>query len=266
MINFLLFLSKINLPNCEMEFENKVIILTGASSGIGEKLTEKIASKNCKLALLARSIDKLEELSQKVKRKENEILPVQCDVSDKESCRNAFEVITKKFGKVDIAILNAGISYRTGVEDFNSAEAENIFAVNVLGIVYWIELLLPQFKERKEGIIVGTSSLADGRGFPKSGFYCGSKAAATLILESLRIELEKFNVKVITVKPGFVKTPMTDKNEFEMPLLMSAEKAAEIIYEGLKKEKRIIQFPLPTVIGAKILKILPDSLLKLSLS
>jgi short-subunit dehydrogenase len=107
-------------------------------------------------------------------------------------------------------------------------------------------------------MIVGVSSLAESRGFPKSGFYNASKAAATLLLESLRVELKPHNVKVLIVKPGFVRTPMTDKNEFHMPFLMDVDKAAKIIIDGIKKEKRIIQFPLATVIGSKIVKIMPD--------
>src|SRR3990172_7051766 len=120
--------------------------------------------------------------------------------------------------------------------------------------------LAEELKKRKDGCIVGISSLSDSRGFPRSAAYCSSKAAASIFLESIRIELKKYNVKVITVKPGFVKTPMTDKNKFHMPFLMNVEKASKIILNGIKKEKNIIQFPLPTVWGAKLLKILPDSL------
>ena len=98
------------------------------------------------------------------------------------------------------------------------------------------------------------------RGFPKSGFYNASKSAASLLLESLRIELKPYDVKVITVKPGFVRTPMTDKNEFHMPFLMDLDHAAKIIIKGLKKEKQIIQFPWPIVIGSKIMRILPNKL------
>ena len=114
--------------------------------------------------------------------------------------------------------------------------------------------------ERREGIIVGVSSLAEVRGFPKSGFYNASKSAASLLLESLRIELKPFGVKVITVKPGFVRTPMTDKNEFHMPFLMDLDDATNIIIKGLRKEKKVIQFPLPIVFGAKIMKLLPNRL------
>jgi len=109
-------------------------------------------------------------------------------------------------------------------------------------------------------MMVGVSSLADSRGWKGSGFYCASKAATTILLENLRVELKPFNVKVITVKPGFVETPMTAKNKFPMPFLMSAEKAARIIIKGMKKEKRVIQFPLPMVISSKLIRVVPDFL------
>ncbi len=104
------------------------------------------------------------------------------------------------------------------------------------------------------------TSLADARGFAKSGFYCSSKIAATTLLESVRVELKPHNIKVLTVKPGFVKTAMTDKNEFYMPFLMNVDKAAKKILKGIKKEKSVIQFPLPLVIGARLVKIMPDFL------
>ena len=161
------------------------------------------------------------------------------------------------FGKIDIAILNSGVGFRSSVLEYSSDAAEKTFNTNVLGAVYCIEQLLPEFISEKRGVIVGISSLGDGKGFPKSGFYSASKAAFTILLESLRIELKKYNVKVVTVKPGFVKTAMTDKNEFRMPYLMSVEQGSRIIIDGLKKDKRIIEFPWQTTIGAKVLRMMP---------
>lgn len=110
---------------------------------------------------------------------------------------------------------------------------------------------MQDFISEKRGVIVGISSLGDGKGFPKSGFYSASKAALTIILESLRIELKKYNIKVITVKPGFIKTAMTDKNNFKMPYLMSVEEGSKIILDGLRKDKRIIEFPYKQQLGQK---------------
>lgn len=242
-----------------MEFTGKTILLTGASSGIGKALTEKLSKENCKLILCARRLDLLEKFRDEQKYFAD-IFPFKCDVSNKEEVKSTYEIIKKEIGEIDLAILNAGVGYRMNLENFNSEFAEETFGVNFFGLIYWIENLIPDFLRRKNGIIAGVSSLADNRGYSKSGFYCASKAAATIFLEGLRVELKPHGIKVITIKPGFVKTPMTDKNEFKMPFLMSAEKAADIILKGIKKEKRIIQFPLPTVISSKLIGCMPSSL------
>lgn len=242
-----------------MTFDNKVILITGASTGIGKELVISLSNINCKLVLVARRLELIEELANDLsKTSKAEFLPVKCDVSKKEEVANAYKLIIEKFGNVDIGILNAGIGKNMKVTKYNSKLAEDIFGANVFGMFYWIEQLLPNFLERKSGMIVGVSSLADSRGFSGSGFYCASKAAASIYLEGLRVELKRHNVKVITVKPGFVRTPMTDQNKFKMPLLMEPEKAAEIILRGIKKEKRIIQFPMPIVFMSKIISILPE--------
>ncbi|NJD22078.1 MAG: SDR family NAD(P)-dependent oxidoreductase, partial [Melioribacter sp.] len=221
-----------------MNFNSKVVLITGASTGIGKALTLKLMSEDCKLVLLSRRTELIKEYlcqsqitnSQLCERiGASQSLIIKCDVSNKDEAASAYKQIIEKFGKVDVAILNAGVGHTVTVENYNSRFAEETFGANVFGIVYWVEQLLPEFVKRKEGMIVGISSLADNRGYSGSGFYGASKAAASIYLEGLRVELKRYGIKVITVKPGFVKTPMTDKNEFKMPLLMSADKAADII-------------------------------------
>ncbi len=242
-----------------MNFENKTILITGASTGIGKGLAVELAKIKCRLILVARRVELIEELTKKLSvNSKSEFLNLKCDVSKKEEVANAYRQSVDKFGKIDIAILNAGIGKNMKVEKYNSELAEKIFGANVFGMIYWIEQLLPSFLERKEGMIVGVSSLADSRGYSGSGFYCASKAAASIYLEGLRVELSRHNVKVITVKPGFVRTPMTDQNKFIMPLLMEPDKAAQIILMGMKKGKRVIQFPLLMVFITKVMALLPE--------
>jgi short-subunit dehydrogenase len=244
-----------------MTFTNKTILLTGASSGIGKSLAQKLAMIDCTLILTARRTNLIEEYLSNLNNKRAEIIIDSCDVADKNSVSECMIKIKSKIkNNIDIAILNAGTSYRTDITEFNSKHAEEIFGVNVMGIVYWIEQLLPQMMNRKNGMIVGTSSLADSRGHAKSEFYCASKAAVTKILEGLRVELHPYNVKVITVKPGFVKTPMTDKNKFKMPFIMPPEKAADIIIRGIEKEKPIIAFPPVLTFASWLGGILPSSI------
>jgi short-subunit dehydrogenase len=241
-----------------MELDNKTILITGASSGIGYELATQLAKKNCKLILLARRKAVIDSLAQKINSGKNSILTYQCDVRNKQEVQNVFQDIRIKADHVEIGILNSGVGHKSPVESFNSNLADETFQVNVLGMIYCIEELLKDILPRKSGMIVGVSSISDVRGFPTNGFYCASKAAVSAYLESIRIELKHHNIKVVNVRPGFVSTPMVSKNRFKMPFLMDAAKAAKIIITGIEKEKKIIQFPIGTVLGGKLIKALPN--------
>ena len=241
-----------------MNFSNKVVLITGASSGIGYSLAKSLPKENCSLALISRRKELLDQLASEIKVNENQVQTYVCDVGNINDVRNTYKQIKNDFGKIDIAILNAGTSNRTDIKNYSAEIAKRIFDTNVFGIINFVEQLLPDFIKRKEGMLVGVSSLAESRGFPRSGFYNASKSAVSLMLESLRVELRQYNIKVITIKPGFVRTPFIDKNEFYMPSIVDADKAVQIIINGLKKEKKLIQFPFTTVLGSKIAKLMPD--------
>jgi short-subunit dehydrogenase len=243
-----------------MNLKNKTILITGASSGIGKALAIEFSKINCNLILTARRENLIHEYRSELQLNDANLLILKNDVSDKNSCAESYRTALEKFGGIDVAVLNAGAGHSVTVERYDSAWAERIYGANVFGIIYWVEQLLPEFIKRKSGIIAGVSSLADNRGFSGSGFYCSSKAAASLYLEGLRVELARYNIKVITVKPGFVKTPMTDKNNYKMPFIMDADKAAGIIKRGLEKEKRIIQFPWLMVFITRLLGLLPGNI------
>lgn len=241
-----------------MNFTNKVVLITGASSGIGYSLAKSLPKENCSLALISRRKNLLDQLASEIKDKINIVRTYACDVGNINDVRNTYQQIKNDFGKVDVAILNAGTSNRADIKNYSTEVAKKIFDTNVFGIINLVEQMIPDFIQKKAGMIVGVSSLAESRGFPRSGFYNASKSAVSLMLESLRIELRTYGIKVITVKPGFVKTPFIDKNEFYMPSIVDVDKAAQIIISGLKKEKNIIQFPLTTVVGSKIVKLMPN--------
>ncbi len=238
-----------------MTFENKTILITGASTGIGKALAEKFSRIKCNLILTARRVELLEEIKSNSANGSADIFIFKNDVSDREDVK---QTMIKIKNDIDIAILNAGVGRTINPDSYNSADGDYVYSINVLGLVYWIEELLPSMKKNGNGIIAGVSSLADNRGYPGSSFYCGSKAAASVMLEGLRVEFIKYGIKVITIKPGFVATPMTAKHKFHMPFLMAPEKAAGIIFRGIRKEKKVIQFPWQTGLGAKLVSIIPN--------
>jgi short-subunit dehydrogenase len=235
------------------------ILITGASSGIGAELSKQLAGRSCTLALLARRKEKLEELAVEVKKLGGEAHVFPCDVGDRDAVHKAFSEADKALGGLDIIILNAGVGQPTPVnESFSAEKVEWIFRINVFGVIYGIEAILPRFLERGRGAIVAVSSLAGYRGLPGSTAYGGSKAAVTNMLEGMRVELKPKNIDVIVVSPGFVETPMTGKNKFKMPFLMPVEKAVKVMIRGIEKGSREVQFPLPLFLILSTAKMLPN--------
>ncbi len=231
----------------------KRILIIGASTGIGKALALKLAEFDCTLHLIARRTELIEQYANGSKN----IFIYKCDVSDKNEVASTFQKIKDNSSNIDIALLNSGVSVKTEKNDFSSEAAEITFGTNLMGVIYWAELMLPDFIANRKGIFAAVGSLADNRGYSGNGFYSASKAALNLYLESLSVDLKKYDVKIITIKPGFVKTPMTDKNNFKMPFIISADKAAEYIINGIENGKRYIQFPLPTVLLSKLVGALP---------
>lgn len=238
-----------------MDFTGKVILITGASTGIGKALALSLSKENCNLILIARRTELIESYQSQMLNKAP--LIIKCDVTRKEEVADAYKKISEKFDGVDIAILNAGVGFHVDITNYNSVFADKTYGTNLLGAIYWVEQILPYLLKKREGIIVGVSSLADNRAYSKSGFYSSSKAALTNYLEGLSLDLKPHGIKVITVRPGFVDTPINEQNKYPMPFMMSSEKAAQIIINGIRKKKRLIQFPLPMILITRLIGLLP---------
>jgi short-subunit dehydrogenase len=236
----------------------KNVLITGASRGIGKALANEYASRGANLVLLARDENALKVISTELSKSKIKTLCTKCDVSDREQMAKAIKFALDSMGTIDGAVLNAGISIRNWIEYFNADDFRKTIEVNLFSIAHGLELLVPIMKKQGYGTIAGVSSLADARGYPGSAAYTASKAAVTRLLESARVELKKNNINVITVKPGFVRTDMTAKNEFMMPFMVEPEKAARIIKRGIERNMKVISFPLGTVLLTKISAHLPN--------
>jgi NADP-dependent 3-hydroxy acid dehydrogenase YdfG len=239
-----------------MDFEGKIILISGASGGMGEEIARQLSKEGCKLALFARREEKLKKLCEEISSDKTECIYKKCDVKNKKDVEEAVEFTHKKFGRIDIAILNAGVLIPNPIETMDSSIIKNSMEINFLGNVYFLERLFPIMKTQESATISVTSTLPDKRGLAGWGAYGASKAAMSWLLESFRAEaLKKYNIKIITVKPGAVETPMIEG--YYRPGSISAKKAAEIIIRGIKKGKRVIQFPIQQVILFKLMELFP---------
>ncbi|RLF27257.1 MAG: alcohol dehydrogenase [Thermoplasmata archaeon] len=239
-----------------MELKEKTVLITGATGGIGKALSQRLSKEKCRLAIFARKEEKLKEISTELKSGGVECIYKRCDVRNKEDVKNAVDFVYKKFGRIDLALLCAGVLIPNPIENFDSSIIKNSMEINFLGNIYFLEYLFPVMKSQGSGTIAAVSTLPDRRGVPGWGAYGASKAALSLMLESLRAEAkQKYNINIITIKPGSVKTPMIEK--YPRHGAISPEKAADIIVRGIKKEKKIIQFPLLQVVMVRLTDLFP---------
>ena len=236
---------------------NKVIWITGASSGIGRALAVRFAKEGWIVAASARRENLLQELNQENKN----IHPFPLDVTNVEQCKTVFKNIIEKFKDIEICVFGTGIHDPKSEKKFNLEKIRKIMEVNYFGTMNSINSVYDYYNNKKDGQISIISSVAGYRGLPAAGAYCASKSALTSFAESLNFEMKRKNVRVSLISPGFIKTPMTDQNDFPMPMIKSPEFAAEQIYIGLVKKKVFeIHFPKAFTFFLKFLRILPSSI------
>ena len=237
--------------------EKKIIWITGASSGIGKALAIKFAEKGWIVAASARRENLLEDLN----KFNPNIYSFPLDVTEIENCKLIANKIIEKFGGIDICVFGTGMHDPKSEKRFNLNKIREIMEVNYFGTMNSINSIYEYFSEKKNGQISIISSVAGYRGLPAAGAYCASKAALTSYAESLNFDMKMKNVKVSLISPGFIKTPMTDQNDFPMPMIKSPEFAANEIFKGLTEKKSFeIHFPKAFTYFLKFLQILPSSI------
>ncbi len=225
--------------------KGKCVWLTGASSGIGEALAYELAQRGARVALTARRGELLDEMVLKIRQNGGEAWSFPGDVLDLEQMKGLVASIERDVGPIDVAIPNAGTHLFTKPEEFNSAEYLSIMRLNYGGVLHCVEAVIPRMLERGRGHLAPVASLAGYRGLPRAAAYGASKAAVIHFMESIRFHLKPKGLTITVINPGFVKTPLTDKNDFYMPFLISAEKSAKIICSGIERGKRTVAFPRP---------------------
>lgn len=240
-----------------MTKQQKLVWITGASTGIGAALAEEMAQRGYHVAITARSSEKLDSV---VKSAPNNIYAYPGDITDAQAMEALVESIEDDLGKVDIAVLNAGSYVRDTAKTFSLESFEFQIGLNVIGTAKSLAPVLKRFVKRKAGHIAIVASVAGFRGLPGSLSYGPSKAAMINMAEALYMECKPYDVKVQLANPGFVKTPLTDKNEFDMPMLMPVDKAAKAFADGLESHKFEITFPWLFVFLKKIIDLLPNKI------
>jgi short-subunit dehydrogenase len=234
----------------------KTAWVTGASTGIGRELALKLAAGGVRVAVSARSADKLDELA----RVHANILAFPLDVTAREDVQAAHRRIVEAMGAIDLAILNAGVWHPMKAREYDAVRVGQSMSVNYLGIANALEPLIPAMTGRGKGQLALVGSVAGYRGLPNAAAYAPTKAAIISLAEVLRLELVRHGIVVSLVNPGFVETPMTAVNEFPMPYIMKPGDAANLILRGLARRKYEIAFPWQLVTLLKLLRLLPNAL------
>ena len=235
-------------------FLGKNIWIVGASTGIGAELAKNLASRGARIAISARDTDKLNEVRASLQGIDHFVYPL--DVTDSDNVKSTAENISKDFGQIDSVIFMAASFKPHTSEQADLNVIKKIVDTNFTGALNVVYSVLPILKNQNSGQIVLCASVAGFRGLPSGQPYCATKAALINFAESLKVENDKIDIRVIN--PGFVKTRLTDKNDFRMPFIISAEKAADYIVKGLMSKKFEIHFPKRFTYIMKIIKILPN--------
>lgn len=236
-----------------MSWNGKVILLTGASSGIGEGLAVALAKRGAVIGLLARRQELLDKIAEQCEKAGGTARVFACDVTDEDAVETAAVELRAEFGHIDMLIANAGIGGNNKeTRELDPLAVKKVLEVNLLGAVNAVHAVLPEMLKRGKGQLVAISSLAGFRGLPKSAAYSASKAGMTAFFESVRLDVKHQGIDVTIIQPGFIKTPLTAGRESNMPFLMELDAAIPLFVKAIEKKKKFAAFPwqLATIVRA----------------
>jgi len=243
-----------------MKLNGKKILITGASTGIGYALSRELGKKGCYIALLARSEDKLQALVEEIKKDGGQAVAIPVDVKDADAVKQAVVTANQEMGGLDVLIANAGVGILKPAHKIETRHVDRMIDVNIKGAMYALLAGLDILLQQGGGQLVGVSSIASYRGLPQSSVYSATKAALSSFLESLRVEYANKNIRVTTICPGYIKTPMTEGAKMAMPLALEADVAAGMIINAIEKEHKVYGFPRPVHWGIIFVRMLPNSI------
>jgi NAD(P)-dependent dehydrogenase (short-subunit alcohol dehydrogenase family) len=234
--------------------------ITGASQGLGRALALELARRGRVVVASARGRDKLDSLAGEAERLSGRIVPKPLDVTDLEATTAAVAEIEAEVGPIGIAVLNAGTHIPVDGRHLKAADFRTLCEINLMGTVNCLEPAIAAMRGRRKGCIAVVASLSGYGGLPSAAAYGMTKAGLINMCECLRPELALDGIRVQVVNPGFVKTPLTDKNDFPMPFLMESEAAAKAFADGLNTDRFEIVFPKRFAYILKVLQLLPYAL------
>lgn len=241
-----------------MNWKDKTVFLTGASSGIGEALAVALAKKGATIGLLARRRELLDDLKVRCETVGGTARVFSADVVDAEAVSKAAQAFRDEFGRIDIMIANAGIGGNDApTRAYDPASVKKLIDINLLGAVNSIHAVIGDMVEKKSGHIVGISSLAGFRGLPKSAAYSASKAAMTTFFESVRLDHAKNGINITVIQPGFIKTPLTSGRANKMPFIMELDDAIPYFIRAIEQKKRFAAFPWQLAAIVRLGKFMP---------
>jgi len=260
----MLFVENIKATFSNMKLERKIILIVGASQGIGAALAYALAPKNNTIIVVARRLHKLEEVKAKVEQLGSKCHCIAADALDRERAAEVVREVVTKFGQIDVGILNVGGGDGAFTDQLSAKEITDFMEWNYHSMIHYFSPLVAYMKLQKiGGQIVHMNSLAGFTPAPFMGHYGSTKAACRMFLDTARVELKDENIRITTLCPGFMDTPAMEKNDKPTPFIMTASYAATKMIKAIEREKKTYLFPFPLAFATRFGQVLPKALKEL---